>query len=255
MLNAIDPLVRKPSVERYLSARFQLLRSVPADQRDRSVLADWEICFERADWRELTERIELVYAAWQLSPRAHFFLGVAASELGDVPTAEQCRRKMQALLKVILQTGEGTPDSPWTVTYSSDPRDVARALDFHPVRHHLIETPVCAPPDEDPVEGALALPVVMTDHPIRRLCDVLTDPDGHELWFDVTEVLLTQGPAVNQHEAVIRHEAGCEVPRSYTPTTTTRSLRSPHVSTRRRTRRNTAAGEESAMPSENIGPN
>lgn len=190
MVSVIESLLRNPSVDRYLSFRFNLLRKIPSDQRDRCVLAELEDLLEQGAWRRLIAGVEKVYDAWQLSPRIHFLLGIASAETGDQAASSRCRSRMQALLKVLLATGDGTIESPFTITYASDAYDIARAVGFRTERHRLVE--VASNSLRRGVAGAIDLlpQRVVVETQSGRLCDVLIDESGDELWFEVTEILL-----------------------------------------------------------------
>ena len=58
----------------------------------------------------------------------HFLAGVAAFELGDFELSHDCRDAMQACLRGLLATGEGTRHRPFRVTFLTDEYDVMRVL-------------------------------------------------------------------------------------------------------------------------------
>ena len=101
---------------------------------------------------------------WQLSPCLHYYTGIAALELGDVELATYHRRCFEVCLQALLQTGDGSLENPYVVTYVRDEYDILQALEVDVRCQQLLET------------GS------------RRL-DVITSHDGCDICFDVTAIL------------------------------------------------------------------
>ncbi|MDA0659757.1 MAG: DUF4919 domain-containing protein [Planctomycetota bacterium] len=211
MVSVIESLLRNPSVDRYLSFRYNLLRKIPSEQRDRLVLGELEDLLEKREWHRLIAAVDRVYDAWQLSPRIHFLLGIASAETGDLATSDRCRAQMQVLLKVLLSTGDGTIESPFTITYASDAYDVARAVGFRPVRHRLVEVSTAALRREiTGIDDLLPQRLGGETQP-GRLCDVLIDASGDELWFEVTEILLGRSSTSSRQPVRRAEQSGSAV--------------------------------------------
>ena len=116
-------------------------------------------CFEEAS--RLAKSLE----AWAcLSPRWHYWMGVSALECGDPLLAAGHRAWLGICLDAILQSGDGTPESPFRVLYSTDAYDVLQVLGEVAEGQQLLE-------DE------------------RGCRDVLTAKSGQTYWFDVAEML------------------------------------------------------------------
>ena len=118
-----------------------------------------ESCFE-----ELLCQMQHSPANWRLGPRFHFLAGIAASELGDFELAHDCRESMQACLRGLLSTGEGTKRRPFRVTFLTDEYDLMRVLGGDVRNQQLVNA------------GS-------------KRCDVITCHDGSEVWFEVTGLL------------------------------------------------------------------
>jgi hypothetical protein len=103
--------------------------------------------------------------------------------LGDDLEARQRRAAVQACLRGLLATGDGTRKSPFLVTYLTDEADVMRALDQTDIRcQQLVET------------GS-------------KRCDVITCHDGSDIWFDVTRLLARMPSGVASSLACSRNDA------------------------------------------------
>ena len=97
---------------------------------------------------------------WCLSPRFHYLRGKAALQLGDEQTAAEAKSLSQECLYWLCESGDGTFESPYRITYCTDEADILMAFGLIKRRQELV------------------------DGPNGRL-DVVTLHDGVEIWFDV----------------------------------------------------------------------
>jgi hypothetical protein len=158
--------VQEPSPQDYLRLRRKVMQSRRYDPHARA-LGELQRELETGEPEEVLRHGRHLDAAFRLSPRYHYLLGQAslASRQWDQVVAH--RQASRACLSAILATGQGTARSPHTITYLTDQNDVALALGLNVRCRGLVQT---AP----------------------RLLDVVTLHDGHELWFDVTDLLAPQ---------------------------------------------------------------
>lgn len=152
-----------PCVERLIAVRDLILR--------RSDYAPYS-----AEWQQIEElhqagEFARVLGAWNclqpvglLSPRFHFLAGTAAYELGNLDIAVWERQCMEACLRGLFDTGDGTERYPFLVTYRWDAYDIMRALQHCPRQQMLVETS----------DG---------------LCDRIVCDGERELWFSVQPLI------------------------------------------------------------------
>ena len=123
-----------------------------------------EASFAAREYGPLLEASDRMSPMAFLSARFHFLAGVSALETGDSERAKWHRRCSQVCLRAILDSGDGTVDSPYLSTYPWDCYDVLQALGEEPMGQQLVDG-----------DG--------------RWCDVLTATSGEVYWFDVTDLL------------------------------------------------------------------
>ncbi len=155
--------VAEPSAELLMSLRQQVFART--DYLPYSPV--WQHLDQMISQSQFTQVLEIAptLKAWAfLSPRWHFWQGVAALEIGDTEEAGYRRQVMQSCLKGLLETGDGTEEQPYLVTYTTDAYDIMRVL------------------------GEVSERQMLTELPDGRKCDVLTTADGEEFWFEVTEM-------------------------------------------------------------------
>ena len=112
-----------------------------------------------------------------LSPRFHFCRAIAYDGIGDAGRRDQSKATHQKLLKALADTGDGTQAAPFIITYLSDEYDLMKAFGCEAVGHHTAQ-----------------------QH--AGVCDVITDANGDEFWFDAS-ALLSNGPMKSAPKAVI----------------------------------------------------
>jgi hypothetical protein len=124
-------------------------------------------CFQAEGFQDLLVHARLAPQIWKLSPRYHYLTGIAAHHVGDHETSRSCRRRMQAVLRGLVATGDGSPRKPFRVTFLTDEADLLRVVGGDLRCQQLVRTG-------------------------RRCCDVLVCHDGSEVWCDVTRLLATR---------------------------------------------------------------
>jgi hypothetical protein len=152
-----------PAPDRWLAVRERLLAQSDFDP----YAPEWrqlEGLFAAGSFARLLQFSERLGRLGCLSPRFHFWQGVAAREMGDASRANWEKRCTRMCLEAILESGHGTASAPFLSTYPWDCYDVLRGLDVQPRGQRLVNR----------------------DH---LWCDVVTVAEGDEYWFDVTELL------------------------------------------------------------------
>lgn len=180
--------VAEPTEEGFWAVREEVLAGVfakraPASGRQRSAdVADPESrldywaelhqLFDQRRYQHLYLRCSDLFALTCLSPRLHFWMGVAAIETRQAALSQQHRTAMQALLRALIDSGDGTREEPFVVTYVSDEYDILRALGLQAVSQRMLERS----------DGRY---------------DVIGADDGQPYWFDVSRVV-PAGPAAGR---------------------------------------------------------
>jgi len=168
MQDELQAFLETPTARTYRQVREVLLEEVAAtcsaETLSASVLVELAELAAADQFYAVLERIDELQPAWALSPRVHYLAAVAADEVGDAEGAELERFIFQSCLDGILATGDGTAQSPYLITYSSDVHDVLLALGLEPRSQTLVE-----------------------QHGL--LCDVVRCTDDEEVWFELTGVL------------------------------------------------------------------
>ena len=152
-----------PTLDRWLAVREQLLRQADFDPYS-ALWRELESAFAAMHYERVLELSDHLERVGCLSPRFHFLTGIAAFEIGDLERAKWEQYCSQTCLQAIVQSGLGTPESPYLSTYPGDCYDVVMALGLAARGQALVDR-----------EGSW--------------CDVLTAEDGREFWFDVTDLL------------------------------------------------------------------
>jgi hypothetical protein len=168
MQDELQTFLETPTARTYRQVREALLEEVAAtcsaETLSASVLVELTELAAADQFQAVLERIDELQPAWALSPRVHYLAAVAADELGDAESAELERFVFQSCLDGILATGEGTPQSPYLITYPSDVYDVLLALGVEARSQKLVEQ-----------RGLL--------------CEGVRCTDDEEVWFELTGVL------------------------------------------------------------------
>ena len=157
-----------PDRHGYLLVREQILEHPSYDPYSDD-LRSLESAFDQNDYAQVLKIGAEVESVWQLSPRFHYLVGIAALESGHQAKADEARKLSHACIAGLLETGDGSNRSPFLITYFIDEYDIAAHRDIEIRQQQLIEC-----------DG--------------RQLDVLRDIEGHEHWFDVTELLAVARP-------------------------------------------------------------
>jgi len=158
-----EELLECPTADRCTAVRDLIVQRSDYDPYS-EVWQQVVAAFEARDYHRTLSLIDDLGVAGRLSPRLHFFAGVAAGSLGDQVRAGREKRAVQACLESLLATGEGTAERPFVVTYLWDAYDLLQLLQVVPCGQTLVD---------------------LGD----ARCDVIAADDGEEYWFDVTEMI------------------------------------------------------------------
>ena len=71
---------------------------------------------------------EMLYPQWQLSPMFHYLVGNAALEVGETSQAEAEKHASRICLEQLFDSGDGSANSPFRITYLSDEQDISARL-------------------------------------------------------------------------------------------------------------------------------
>ena len=154
--------VDEPSSERFLFVREQVIGDPLYDPYSDD-LRRLELFHEVGEFDVVLEEAAALEPIWRLSPRLHYLVGTAAMELGDIASAELRKHYSRACMNALIETGDGTPDAPFLVTYLSDEYDLLRYMNAHVQGQQVAE-----------LDGAHF--------------DILTTDDDI-FWFDVTDLI------------------------------------------------------------------
>lgn len=155
--------IEEPTRHSYLRVREKLMEQPQFDPYSDD-LRFLELHFKNGEFEHVLREAAPLRSIWRLSPRFHYFLGISALETGNLELAEDEKTLSRACLYGLTDTGEGTAEEPFLVTYLSDEYDVIQCLGVEVRQQQVVD-----------VDG--------------RQLDVLRDLDGKEHWFDVTEVM------------------------------------------------------------------
>lgn len=155
--------VEEPTLDNYLSVREPIVDHARYDPYS-DELRQLEREFQAGDFSRVFENAPLLLPIWHLSPRFHYLFGVSSLEIGDLDTAEREKQFSRQCLNGLTETGDGSGERPFLVTYLSDEYDLMRCMDVEVRQQQVVDA-------DD------------------RQLDVLRDAVGNEYWFDVTEVM------------------------------------------------------------------
>ena len=158
----VHAFFRSPTVDRYLTARFAIIETEAYEPGAREVV-DLESLL--ASGQPLSPAdVERVDDAFQLCPRFHYVTARIAERLRQKDAVRIAVQRMQLCLRAISETGDGTVESPFLVTFRTDSDDIVRAFG----------------------ESTRSQRLTVGE---SGYCDVLTTLSGDEFWFDVDELL------------------------------------------------------------------
>ena len=159
---AIHDFFRSPTVDYYLAAQQAILASDcydPAASRIVSLESRISLGHHVVD-----AELEQYSLEYELCPRWHYLCGRICERKRDQRGVRTAVQRMQLCLRAISETGEGTKNRPFRITYLTDTDDIVRAFGESVRYQQLVASP----------DGYR---------------DVVTSHSGDEFWFDV-EMLL-----------------------------------------------------------------
>ena len=159
----IDQFLGQPTAKTFA----QLQRNLHASRSENTSaeeLGELNRMLGLGDYSGVLSKSDELFDRWCLSPRFHYLRGQAALQLGDEQAAAEARALSQECLYWLCESGDGTFESPYRVTYRSDETDILMAFNLRKRNQMLVAGP----------NGRL---------------DVVTMHDGVEIWFDVENAL------------------------------------------------------------------
>jgi len=139
MNETLQAFYERPSRERYLAARKRVIERAdfdPADDRLRRL----QLAMQHGDFHRAVSLTDRMMPTWALSPQVHALAAIAELECGEMDDAELSRFMHHACLEGLLATGDGTPQSPYVVTYASDEQELLQLLGLESLGQSLVET-------------------------------------------------------------------------------------------------------------------
>jgi len=152
--------VQEPNAENFLALRKSLIESEHYDPYS-DEMNSVDSLIEQQKWSEAREVLGAAMPNLILSPRAHLAMSFITGKLG-----EEMAQKMESFLasaccQGIVESGDGTQESPFLVTRTSDEYDVLAYLQKEFAGQSLVNG------DE-------------------KTFDVVKCSDGTEYWFDIS---------------------------------------------------------------------
>jgi len=159
---ASNAFFQRPSVAKFNAIQQLVFASSDYDPAAESV-TEIEQQLRHANPGRLLRRLEQLSCEFDICPRMHYVEARLRESLGEVDLMQQSIKRLQICLEMIAETGEGSRDSPFVVTFVTDMDDTVRSFG-EKVRY------------QQPVLSKLGQ------------FDVLTSHSGIEFWFDVSEL-------------------------------------------------------------------
>ncbi|GAA4424520.1 hypothetical protein [Bremerella cremea] len=92
-------------------------------------------------YEQMFDLTELMPFAWVGSPSAHLYASIAAQQMGCPDDAELERFLCETMLEGLLETGDGSLDHPYQITYLSDRQDLLAYFSLTCEKQHLVRSP------------------------------------------------------------------------------------------------------------------
>lgn len=159
----IDQFLGQPNAKTFAQLQRNL-HSSRSEWTSAEELGELNRLLEMGNYAGVLSKCEELFDRWCLSPRFHYLRGQAALQVGDEQAATEARDLSQECLYWLCESGDGTFESPYRVTYRSDENDILMAFDLRKRNQAVVAGP----------HGRL---------------DVVTMHDGVEIWFDVENAL------------------------------------------------------------------
>lgn len=153
-----------PTAERFLELQQYAIEAADGYDFAASKLLALEAQLNTTSPSTLLEELKSLPEIFQICPRYHYVEARIRESLGEVKQMQDSIGKLRACLRAIVETGEGSQESPFVITFVSDQDDVVRSLG-------------------EQVRCTTFLQA--KDHS----CDVVTAHSGVEFWFDVTPIV------------------------------------------------------------------
>ena len=152
--------LQEPTVARFKSLQQQVFASARHDPTA-STLRAIESGLANDSPSRLLKSLDKLSSDYAICPRFHYVEARIRESLGELELMQTSIGRLKACLSMIAETGEGTPNSPFAVTFLTDMDDLVRSFG---------EQVRCQQPE---TKNA-------------KQFDVLTAHSGEEFWFDVS---------------------------------------------------------------------
>jgi len=163
----IDQFLGQPNAKTFAELQHFLYASesdVASGDPSGQELRQLTMSLDKGDFSGVLATCDERFDRWCLSPRFHYLRGQAALQVGDQQLADESKSLSQECLYWLCESGDGTFESPYRITYQTDEVDILMAFSLEKRCQQVV------------------------DGPNGRL-DVVTLHNGVEIWFDVSNAL------------------------------------------------------------------
>jgi hypothetical protein len=174
MESTYEEFLRQPSRKSYVQLQQRILARGRVKQESLSRLID--LC-ESGQYDDAAQLQDEMSMTWLLSPSFHLWSARIAAALDDAEGVELEQFQFDACVTGLLATGNGTRESPYLVTYTSDVRDVVAVRNQRLVAQHLVRQP----------QGCF---------------DLVACDDNSELWFARRDLDLAEASLVRPADPI-----------------------------------------------------
>lgn len=161
-IKASNAFFQRPSVAKFNAIQQIVFTSTDYDPAAESVI-EIEQQLRNTNPGQLLRKLQQLPCEFDICPRMHYVEARLRESLGEVDVMQQAIKRLQICLEMIAESGEGTRDCPFVVTFVTDMDDIVRSFG-EKVRY------------QQPVLSRIGQ------------CDVLTSHSGIEFWFDVSKL-------------------------------------------------------------------
>jgi len=140
MIDHYQAFLEAPSRERFLKLQDEVKTEADFCSAGSFVHQLANLC-QRGCYEQMFEQTEMMPFAWVASPSAHLYASIAAQQMGCEDDADLERFVTESMLEGLLQTGDGSADQPFRVTYLSDRHDLLAYFSVNVEKQRLVRSP------------------------------------------------------------------------------------------------------------------
>lgn len=167
-----------PSVERFKTLQRSVMALEDYDPSAAKLVAI-ELKLASASPVRLLEKLDEIRDLYQICPRFHYVEARIRESLGEIEELQRAIERLRICLSIISETGDGSKEAPFSVTFFPDEDDVVRSFSEQTRYQQAVVTRL-------------------------RQFDVLTAHSGIEFWFDVTAMARRRTADVQADQVSIR---------------------------------------------------